>query len=344
VSPHIQTEVLRVDASAPDPTLIARAAALLTAGRLVAFPTETVYGLGAHALDPDAVARIFAAKGRPSNDPLIVHVSGVADLDALVARVPAVALTLAERFWPGPLTLVLPKRNVVPDIVTAGLATVGIRVPAHPVARALLEAAKLPIAASSANLFSRPSPTRASHVADDLGGRIDLIVDGGETHVGLESTVLDVTGERPTVLRPGGVSLESLRDLLGDVRLSEHAQSAVDTAAMSAPGLLSRHYSPRTPLTLFEGDPARALARLREAEQEAITAGHRVAILDLGEHTDYPRIAAELFTRLRDLDVSGADLILVRGVAGTEVLPAPTGSGGRFRTGCGAPPQDTLSR
>jgi len=178
------TDVIRVDPVTPDPAALARAAECLRRGGLVAFPTETVYGLGVHALDRGAVQRLFEAKGRPANDPLIVHVDAVESIQALVATVPDAARQLAARFWPGPLTIVLPRSSRVPDEVTAGLNTVAIRVPAHPVARALLSAAGIPVAAPSANLFSRPSPTRASHVLDDLAGRIDLVVDGGATHVG----------------------------------------------------------------------------------------------------------------------------------------------------------------
>src|SRR5262245_11281503 len=182
------TEVIRVDAESPEPAAIEAAGKRLRDGELVAFPTETVYGLGVHALDPAAVRRLFDAKGRPSNDPLIVHVDSVDRITDLVQQIPEIALELAARFWPGPLTLVLPKSPLVPADVTAGLNTVAIRVPSHPVARALLTAAAIPVAAPSANLFSRPSPTRASHVLEDLDGRIDLVVDGGPTEVGVEST------------------------------------------------------------------------------------------------------------------------------------------------------------
>src|SRR5689334_3766286 len=204
------TQVIRVDPEVPDPAALAIAAACLRRGGLVAFPTETVYGLGVHALDRAAVRRLFEAKGRPANDPLIVHVDHIDRMQPLVNDIPAAARALAARFWPGPLTIVLRRSERVPDEVTAGLATVAIRVPAHPVARALLIAAGVPIAAPSANRFSRPSPTRAAHVMDDLAGRIDLVVDGGATQVGVESTVLDLSGDLPTVLRPGAVSIDML--------------------------------------------------------------------------------------------------------------------------------------
>ena len=207
------TEVIRVDPASPDEDSIARAATYIRNGQLVAFPTETVYGLGAHALDREAVRRIFAAKGRPSTDPLIVHVPSFDAVAPLTRNVPPLASVLARHFWPGPLTMVLPKSALVPDEVTAGLDTVAVRVPAHPVARALILAAGVPVAAPSANLFSRPSPTSAAHVLDDLDGRIDAIIDGGTTTLGVESTVIDLSGPVPTVLRPGAITLAALREV-----------------------------------------------------------------------------------------------------------------------------------
>jgi L-threonylcarbamoyladenylate synthase len=307
------TETLHVDPAAPDPAIILRAASCLRAGGLVAFPTETVYGLGAHALDVGAVRRIFDAKGRPAHDPLIVHIARFAQLPALVSRLPQSAVVLAARFWPGPLTLVMPRSAAVPDEVTAGLETVAVRVPSHPVALALLDAARVPIAAPSANLFSRPSPTRASHVRDDLEGRIDMILDGGATDVGLESTVLDLSTDPPTVLRPGAVSLQSLREVIPSVQVRDVTQDPSDAGAMASPGLLSKHYSPRAPLTLYEGDPSRALDRLRGDANAARGRGHRVGILDLGDGREVARVAASLYADLRDLDTQGLDLILVRG-------------------------------
>ena len=208
------TDVIRVAADNPDRAAIARAGECLRHGGLVAFPTETVYGLGVNALDRAAVQRLFAAKQRPSSDPLIVHVGSFESIAPLVSRIPEAARHLARHFWPGPLTLVFPRSARVPDDVTAGLSSVAVRVPAHPVARALIDAAAVPVAAPSANLFSRPSPTQASHVIDDLDGRIDLVVDAGPTSIGLESTVLDLTGDTPTVLRPGAVTIEMLRQVI----------------------------------------------------------------------------------------------------------------------------------
>jgi L-threonylcarbamoyladenylate synthase len=316
----MRTDILVVDAAAPDAGAIARAAACLRQGGLVAFPTETVYGLGAHALDPLAVARIFEAKGRPPTDPLIVHVAALEQVEALVSRLPTAAAALAARFWPGALTLVMPRSTAVPDVVTAGLPTVAVRVPSHPVARALLEAARLPVAAPSANLFSRPSPTRASHVQDDLDGRVNIILDGGPAQVGLESTVLDLSGDVPAVLRPGAISLQALSVVLGNVQLHYAPRRNADNAAMRSPGLLSKHYSPRAPLTLYEGAADAVEARMKADAGIAAAAGRKVAILDFGADPDPTVVAARLFATIRELDTSGVDLILARGLPALDGL------------------------
>jgi L-threonylcarbamoyladenylate synthase len=292
-----------------------------------------VYGLGALALDRAALQRLFAAKGRPAHDPVIVHVDTIERIDALVTAVPDAALTLAARFWPGPLTLVMRRSSRVPDEVTAGLETVAIRVPAHPVAATLLMAAAIPVAAPSANLFSRPSPTQASHVLEDLHGRIDLILDGGATLLGIESTVLDLSGETPTILRPGATTIEMLREVLPTVVM--RASSQVGEGAAPSPGLLPQHYSPRAPLTLYEGDPAGALQRLVSDAVGAVERSQSVGIIAaeedwytvesigsprlqlvevryLGSEHDLPAIASRLYAAMRDLDTAGVTQILVR--------------------------------
>jgi L-threonylcarbamoyladenylate synthase len=337
------TTVVRVDPWHPDPARLASAAACLAGGGLVAFPTETVYGLGAHALDADALTRLFNAKERPAHDPVIVHVAALADVAPLIARIPPTVAALAARFWPGPLTLVLPKSSAVPAQATAGLETVAIRIPAHPVALALIAAAGVPVAAPSANLFSRPSPTNAAHVLEDLKDRIDMVVDGGATSIGVESTVLDLTGDVPTVLRLGAVSVEALRAIVPAVRAgvanaaSAHGTSAEDTSPRPAPGMLATHYSPRTPLVLYEGDRELVLDQLMRDALGAVSRGKWVGVITanedaigpatanirvirLGSESDSAEAARRLFGAFRELDAVGVDLILVRGFRVTDGL------------------------
>jgi len=277
----------------------------LREGGLVAFPTETVYGLGANALDPHAIARVFAVKGRPTFDPLIVHLPDRAALSQ-VAVADARAEALAERFWPGPLTLVLPRRPGVPDLVTAGLDTVGVRVPDHPAARALLRAAATPVAAPSANPFGYVSPTTAAHVVDLLGDRVDLVLDGGPCRVGLESTIVAPSLEPPRLLRPGGVSREDLEAALGCALVV-----ASSTDRPTAPGQLSRHYATRTPLRLLDGPagppPSGRVGLLAFRETKA--AGY-AAVEVLAPDGNPATAAAHLFASLRRLDALGLDLLV----------------------------------
>jgi L-threonylcarbamoyladenylate synthase len=335
---QLVTDVLQVDPTAPEPELIARAAACLRAGGLVAFPTETVYGLGAHALDRRAVQRVFAAKERPGNDPLIVHVAALDDIAPLVVEIPPAARDLAVRFWPGPLTIVLRRTKHVPDEVTAGLDTVAIRVPSHPIAQALLQRSRLPIAAPSANRFSRPSPTRAAHVLADLGGRVDMILDGGPTSVGLESTVVHLADQPPTVLRPGAIDVAALRAVIPDVRIRS-SPAERGTAGMPAPGMLPKHYAPATPLMLFEGDRLSAIEQIEHTARRKRERGQSVAILafsddlkrlrtvcvhvvDLGNENDPPAVASRLYAALREGDELGVDVILVRNITTDHPLSA----------------------
>jgi L-threonylcarbamoyladenylate synthase len=322
----MMTDVVRVDRDRPNPDDIARAAECLRRGGLVAFPTETVYGLGVHALDRDAVRKVFDAKRRPANDPLIVHVAEFGQIASLVTALPEHAAALAARFWPGPLTLILPRAPSVPLEVTAGLQTVAIRIPAHPVARALLAAAAIPVAAPSANLFSRPSPTRAAHVVEDLDGKIDMVIDGGATDVGLESTVLDLTVNPPQILRPGAITLEALQDVLPSLQAASPRSA---NAPMRSPGLLARHYSPRVPMTLYQGPTDAARAALVTAARTAIAGGSRVGVVatsgdarllgeipvviaDLGPDDDAKGAAVRLYAALRELDAANVDVILAR--------------------------------
>ncbi len=323
------TQVLPVDPVHPDPAAIAMAAAALHAGQLVAFPTETVYGLGANALDVAAVARIFAAKERPASDPLIVHIADAGQVDEVAHEVPRLARELAARFWPGPLTLVLPRGPRIPPNVSAGRATVAVRVPRHPVALALLRAARLPVAAPSANRFARPSPTAAAHVLEDLAGRVEIVLDGGPTPIGVESTVVDLTGAEPRLLRPGGIPLEALQALAPGLAYAPRylAPDADETPA--APGMLLKHYSPSAEVLLFVGPPAAARARMEQAVRERIAAGQRVGVLapeeeapafarlgaaveSLGPRDELEAAASRLFGGLRALDAQGVAAILVR--------------------------------
>jgi L-threonylcarbamoyladenylate synthase len=306
------------------PAVVAEAARLLRAGELVAFPTETVYGLGAHALDERAVRRIFEAKGRPSSNPLIVHVRGVEEAREVAAAWPLAAQQLAERFWPGPLTLVLPKRAVVPDIVTAGLESVALRVPAHPVALALLRQAGVPVAAPSANRSTELSPTTARHVEKSLGDRVAMIVDGGPTGVGIESTVVDLTGQTPILLRPGAISAEDLAPVTGAI--ARPTAEPGGEAPRPAPGMMERHYAPRAALLLYDASDARDVERVRRCIREEAARGGRVgmlarnptAALDAHDVVMMPQTpdayARRLYATLHDLDDAGCTLIVVERV------------------------------
>lgn len=309
----------------PTPANIQRAAALLRAGELVAFPTETVYGLGANALDVPAVAKIFAAKGRPADNPLIVHVATPEAAEPL-CEIDSRAQALMERFWPGPLTLLLPKKSVIPSVTNAGLSSVAIRMPSHPVALALLEACQVPVAAPSANTSGRPSPTAAHHVLDDLNGKVELILDGGDCAVGLESTVLNLEGETPTIVRPGGVTQEMLQTVLGRVDVADSVMRPLRTGEKAvSPGMMYRHYAPHGQLTLVKGAPERVWQTCRTLYDDAIQAGQKVCILAYEEHamgyghrrtltigslTSPESIAHRLFAALRQMDDEGVQVII----------------------------------
>ncbi|MFC0296468.1 L-threonylcarbamoyladenylate synthase [Geobacillus jurassicus] len=297
---------------------IQEAAEWLRAGEVIAFPTETVYGLGADAANTAAVEKIFAAKGRPSDNPLIVHVAHIAQAETVAASIPPVAKTLMERFWPGPLTLVLPKRTgAVSERVTAGLPTVAVRMPDHPLALALIEASGLALAAPSANRSGRPSPTTAAHVLADLDGRIAGVIDGGPTGVGVESTVLDCSGDVPMILRPGGVTKEALMEAIGRV---EEAAALGDEAAPKAPGMKYTHYAPNAPLWIVAGPPALLQRLVDESRSEGKTVGVLTTeenrnryiadvVLPCGTRQALETVASRLYDTLRRFDETNVDLI-----------------------------------
>ncbi len=327
-----QTELIQIDALQPDTQLIQRAATLIQAGQLVVFPTETVYGLGANALDASAITAIFAAKGRPYSDPLIVHIADFASLEPLVTSIPDEARRLAKAFWPGPLTLVLPAHPSVPRQVTAGMDTVAIRMPRHPVALALIRAAALPIAAPSANRFMHVSPTTAQHVYADLQGHVPLILDAGPCEIGVESTVLDLCTETPTILRPGGTSLEALRSVLPTVQppqLRQAQSGSSESNAPKSPGQMLIHYAPAVPAYLFTGSEASIhatmLAELERRQRQDERVGLLIteedvptfqqsgaALYVLGSTHMPEQVAARLFAGLRTLEESGVQAIFCR--------------------------------
>jgi L-threonylcarbamoyladenylate synthase len=336
MSYQIHTQVVRVDAVQPEPSIIEYAAGLLRGGTIVVFPTETVYGLGADAFQPAALEGIFVAKERPHSDPFIAHIADEASLELLTTALSEQARRLASIFWPGPLTLILPRGPRVPYLVTAGLETVAVRMPRHPVALALIRALGSPIAAPSANRFMHVSPTTAQHVLADLAGRVPLILDGGPCEVGVESTVLDLCSEQPTILRPGGVSLEALRTVVPDVQPPRYRKTAEvahtaedDSQARHSPGQMLTHYAPAVPLLLYDGSvESMRAAMLAEARQRQ-THGERVGVLvadedvaafqqsgatvySLGNTANPAQIASSLFNGLRALEDAQVQLILCR--------------------------------
>lgn len=329
----MKTEIIKIDMSAPDwDKQLDGAASVLRAGGLVAFPTETVYGLGANALDCDAVDKIYKAKGRPSDNPLIIHIADRNVLDSIVSEVPSSALSLMDSFWPGPLTMIMPKSSNIPSVITAGLDTVAVRMPSNPIALALIKKAGVPVAAPSANSSGKPSPTMAKHVIEDLSGKVDIIIDGGSTNVGVESTVLDITSRPPMILRPGGVTVEQLSKLLPAVGTDPAAACiyTIDSPAPRSPGMKYRHYSPEASLLLIQGSPENTVAEIsRRAElyireKRSIglliteeTAGHYGAelytsckVLSLGSRKNPETLASNLFRCLREFDEKEVEVIL----------------------------------
>lgn len=307
--------------------LVDEAAEILRNGGLVAFPTETVYGLGANALDPVAVKKVYEAKGRPSDNPMIVHIARASELSQLTPKMSVEITKLVDAFWPGPLTLVLPKQEEVPEEVTGGLSTVGIRMPDDPVALELIRKAGVPVAAPSANLSGSPSPTRPEHVIADLDGKVDVILKGGSCRVGIESTVLDMSTDIPTILRPGMIAPEDIQGILRkkveiDPALLrseawEDRSSRGLIQAPKSPGMKYTHYAPKASMTIFEGSRENVKKEIQRVKAKNESLGNKVGVI-LFEENDFVAAAQDFFARLRDLDEEGADLILAGALSTNE--------------------------
>ncbi len=331
----MKTEILRIEPNHIDIDKISYAAEILKGGGLVVLPTETVYGLGANGLDKNAVEKIFIAKGRPSDNPLILHVAEKQQLDVLVKGVDEVSSKLIEAFWPGPLTLVMNKSREVPEVVTSGIPTVAIRMPSHPVALSLIYAAGFPVAAPSANLSGRPSPTRVEHVIEDLNGKVDLVIDSGPCKVGLESTVLDISTKKPMVLRPGGIGLEDLKKVLGEVLIDASSEENSKGFAPKSPGMKYTHYSPKAQLMVISGEPQKVITKIKElSSQEGIKkigilatdetlddykeikgkGMFPITLISVGKRKDKATIAAQLFHTLRMFDEAKVEMVLAEAI------------------------------
>ncbi len=314
---------------------LAEAAEILKKGGLVAFPTETVYGLGANGLDEEAAKKIYAAKGRPSDNPLIVHISALEELESLAAEIPDAAKSLMELYWPGPLTMVFKKKEIVPCGTTGGLDTVAVRMPSDPIARALIRLAGVPVAAPSANRSGRPSPTTAGHVWQDMAGRIEMIIDGGPVGIGVESTIVDVTGPVPVILRPGAVTMEMIKDALGQVEIDPAIVGPVKEGVRpKAPGMKYRHYAPKARMTLVEGEMEQVVRTINRLAREALKGGERVGIICTDEtRSCYPAgmirsigirareetVAHNLYAVLREFDDLEADVIFSESFPGDQI-------------------------
>lgn len=321
----MNTKVVRIEKEKIEDRLLVEAAQILRDGGLVAFPTETVYGLGANALNAEAARKIYEAKGRPSDNPLIAHIAKAEDLVLLVKEIPEAGRKLMEAYWPGPLTLIFPKSDIVPYGTTGGLDTVAVRMPSDSIANRLIELAGVPVAAPSANTSGRPSPTRAQHVIEDMSGKIEMIIDGGEVGIGVESTIVDVSGDVPMMLRPGAITMEMLQETLGHVEIDPAIQGPLRADVKpKAPGMKYRHYAPKAEMTLVEGDMERVTAYINSEAKAALLAGKKVGIICTEESRQcYPEgiievigsreheetVAHNLFAVLRDFDDRQVDCI-----------------------------------
>ncbi|MCH1978232.1 threonylcarbamoyl-AMP synthase [Lawsonibacter sp. OA9] len=315
----METKIVKVDRKHPQEDIMREAGQILKDGGLVAFPTETVYGLGGNALDVNASHKIYAAKGRPSDNPLIIHIANLEDMDALVTEIPPAAKHLAGTYWPGPLTMIFPKSECVPYETTGGLESVAVRMPSHSIAQILIREAGGYVAAPSANTSGRPSPTLAEHVIEDLNGKIDMIIDGGSVGIGLESTIVDFTEDIPTILRPGYINEDMLREILGEVRMDQGLIAEDMDIHPKAPGMKYRHYAPKGSLVIVEGRQENVTAAIQKMADEKIGQGYCVGIIgtdetvdayksgvvkSIGAREDEAGIARHLYRVLREFDDS----------------------------------------
>ncbi|AVQ37654.1 threonylcarbamoyl-AMP synthase [Clostridium botulinum] len=322
----MKTKVVRLNENNIDEHVISKAGNILRQGGLVVFPTETVYGLGANALDKDAVKKIFEAKGRPQDNPLIVHISKVKDIEKLVEEIPPIAQKLMDKFWPGPMTIILKKKDIIPNETSAGLDSIGIRMPSNKIAMELISMAGVPIAAPSANLSGKPSPTDLETCIEDLDGRVNMILGGDNSEVGVESTVIDCTINPPCILRPGGITLEMLKEVDSDIYIDPAIMKKPDKELRpKAPGMKYRHYAPKAPLKIIKGDLNKTIEKINEMVQNYIDAEKKVGIIatdetidnykkgevvSIGSRKDLNTIAHNLFYVLRTFDEKNVDLIL----------------------------------
>ena len=328
----MKTLLIKIDPQCPDPKKIQPVADIIKHGGLVAFPTETVYGLGADALNSNAVLRLFEAKGRPLDNPPIIHIADPESVYPLVRQVSQKAQCLMEQFWPGPLTLIFKHSKIVPKQTVANLDTIAIRIPNHPIAQALIRQANCPIAAPSANLSGKPSPTTAQHVIDDLNGAIDALIAGGTTNIGVESTVVDLSVDPPVLLRPGGTPYEALKAVIDDLELHPFVQTEKELTLekTSSPGMKHKHYAPKADVIIVEGNPKAVTTKISTLTNTYKQKGCKIAILatdetqtayqadivkSLGSRTNLPIIAQNLFGLLRDIDAQNVDIIIAEGVS-----------------------------
>lgn len=330
----MNTKILKMDEENIDADAIREAGNILRNGGLVAFPTETVYGLGGDALNAESSGKIYAAKGRPSDNPLIVHIAGMEELSKIVRKIPEEAYLLAEHFWPGPLTMIFEKSDCVPLETTGGLETVAVRMPSNKIARALIRASGGYIAAPSANLSGRPSPTVAKYVIEDLDGRVDMIIDGGEVNIGLESTIIDLTGDKPMILRPGYITEEMLEETIGSVEIDQTIIEGNSKQAPKAPGMKYRHYAPKGNLIIIEGEADRVVDYINEqlriyrkngsktgviATDETAAKYQADSVKSAGKRKDEDQIARQLFRILREFDDEGVEIIYAESFEGRGV-------------------------